>query len=297
MMRQMIKINLDKCNGCGICIQACHEGALELIDGKAQIIKDDYCDGLGNCLPVCPMDAISFEMREAVDFDEEAVVENMIKLGKEVPDDLKSFIKKDSKQQKNVEQSQSQNKNTATEKNLLTPTKAGTPLKEISLTQNNTPHKCPGSMAKSFSPQNSSLQSLSNHQSPQESNHEQSQLRQWPVQIKLAPSNASFFDNAHLLIAADCSAYSYANFHKDFMRNKVTLIGCPKLDDVDYTEKLTEIISNHSIKSVTLVRMEVPCCSGMEKAVVNALKRSLQKTDILIPWNIVILSTDGKIIE
>ena len=277
----MIKIDTDKCNGCGICVNACHEGALEIVDGKATIIKDDYCDGLGNCLPVCPTDAISFEMREAVDYNEEAVVENMIKLGKPVPEDLQAFIKPTAS-------------NPNTKKQSIT-------IENMSPKQEKAPHQCPGSMMKSLNPQAAMGKNTTNTaQTPLQAPTAQmtkSQLKQWPIQIKLAPINAHFFDNAHLLIAADCCAYSYANFHNEFMRNKITLIGCPKLDNTDYSEKLTEIIVNNNLKSITIVRMEVPCCSGMEKAVTTAIKQAFQKTDKLIPWQVITLSTDGNILE
>ena len=202
MIRKIIRIDEERCNGCGACAAACHEGAIEMIDGKAKLTREDYCDGLGDCLPACPTNAISFEEREAPAYDEAAVLA--------------------SKQYK-------------------------------------------GS----------------------------SELMQWPVQIKLLPIRAPYFDGANLLIAADCTAYAYGNFHKEFIRNHVTVIGCPKLDAVDYTEKLTEIIRNNNIKSVTIVRMEVPCCGGIE----NAAKRALQASGKFIPWRVVIISTDGKILE
>lgn len=261
MIRQMIKIDTDKCNGCGICINACHEGALEMVNGKATIIKDDYCDGLGNCLPVCPTDAISFEMREAAGYDEEAVVQNMIKLGKPVPEDLQAFIKNTTP---------ITNTNTASIPNTVANINTASILSTMPNTNNNL---------------------IPNMKTAQ------SELKQWPIQIKLAPVNAQFFNDAHLLIAADCCAYAYTNFHSEFMRDKVTLIGCPKLDSTDYSEKLTEIFVNNNLKSITVVRMEVPCCSGMEKAVTTALKQAFQKTDILIPWQVVTLSTDGKILD
>ncbi len=198
MIRKIIKIDEAKCNGCGACAAACHEGAIEMINGKAKLTREDYCDGLGDCLPACPTDAISFEKREAPAYNEAAVLA--------------------AKQQK---------------------------------------------------------------------------LSQWPVQIKLVPVNAPYFDNANLLIAADCSAYAYGNFHNEFIRNHITLIGCPKLDEGDYAEKLTQIIANNNIKSVTVTRMEVPCCGGIE----NAVKRALQASSKLIPWRVVTISTDGRILD
>ena len=220
MKRRIIEIDRDKCNGCGACAKACHEGAIAMIDGKAQLIRDDYCDGLGDCLPVCPVDAISFVEREAAPYDEAAV-------------------------------------------------KAGTGF------------GCPGQALREIkhTKENSSISG-------------ESQLRQWPVQIKLVPVNAPYFDNADLLIAADCTAYAYAGFHHDFIRGRVTLIGCPKLDMVDYTEKLEAIIAQNDIKSLTILRMDVPCCGGIE----FAAKTALQKSGKFIPWNVVTISTDGEIL-
>ena len=195
MLRKIIQIDEDKCTGCGICVDACHEGAIGLVNGKAKLMRDDYCDGLGDCLPTCPTGAISFIEKDTLAYDEEAVKKHM----------------------------------------------------ETS----------------------------------------------WPVQIKLAPINAPFFQHAKLLIAADCTAYAYANFHQEFMRNKVTLIGCPKLDGVDYSEKLCDIIRMNSIESVTIVRMEVPCCGGLE----NAVKKALQESKKFIPWQVVTISIDGKILD
>ena len=230
MIRKIIKIDEEKCNGCGACAAACHEGAIEMINGKAKLTREDYCDGLGDCLPACPTNAITFEEREAPAYDEMAV--------------------KKAKMQKH-----------------------GMTL----------PCGCPGTQSKAIT---------------REENHSvgtpaQTQLRQWPVQIKLVPVNAPYFENANLLIAADCTAYAYGNFHNEFIRNHITLIGCPKLDEGDYTEKLTHIISNNNIKSVTIVRMEVPCCGGIE----NAAKNALQASGKFIPWQVVTISTDGKIID
>ena len=228
MIRKIIKIDEEKCNGCGACAKACHEGAIEMISGKAKLTREDYCDGLGDCLPACPMDAISFEEREAPAYNEEAVL-----LAKE---------------------------------------------KKTSL-----PCGCPGTQSKKLEKQTSSIFA------PLVS----SQLSQWPCQIKLVPVNAPYFDGANLLIAADCTAYAYGNFHNEFIRNHITLIGCPKLDQGDYTEKLTEIIKNNDIKSVKIVRMEVPCCGGIE----NAAKSAIQNSGKFIPWQVITISTDGKIIE
>lgn len=232
MIRQIIKIDEDKCNGCGLCASACHEGAIGIVDGKAKLLRDDYCDGLGNCLPVCPTNAISFERREAAAFDEAAVLANQQEI------------------------------------------KSAPPL----------PCGCPGSQAKSLT--------HSTQNSPALSDPIQSSLMQWPVQIKLIPVNAPYLDGANLLIAADCSAYAFGDFHNRFMKNHITIIGCPKLDNGDYTEKLTEIIRNNDIKSVTVCRMEVPCCGGIEQAAKSALMASGK----FIPWQVVTISTDGKII-
>lgn len=207
MIRRIIEIDEDKCNGCGACAAACHEGAIGMGDGKAKLLRDDYCDGLGDCLPTCPTGAIRFVEREAAAYDEQAVLENQKKAA-------------------------------------------------------------PAGI-------------------------QPSQLAQWPCQIKLVPVNAPYFQGAKLLIAADCTAYAYANVHQEFMRGKVTIIGCPKLDDVDYSEKLTQILENNDIKSVTILRMEVPCCGGLEMAAKKALKESGK----FIPWQVVTISIDGKILD
>lgn len=234
MERKIIKIDRDKCNGCGACAAACHEGAIQMIDEKAVLTREGYCDGLGDCLPACPVNAISFEIREAPAYDEQAVLK--------------------SKEMKKINQ----------------------PL----------PCGCPGSQLKEFNKNSETEQKEINLKF-------QSHLRQWPVQIKLVPINAPYFDNANLLVAADCTAYAYGNFHNDFIKNKITLIGCPKLDSIDYSEKLTQIIATNNIKSVTVVRMEVPCCGGIE----NGVKNALQSSGKFIPWQVVTISTDGKIIE
>ncbi|MGL4606784.1 MAG: ATP-binding protein [Eubacteriaceae bacterium] len=241
MIRKIIKINEDKCIGCGRCVDACHEGAIGMVDGVATLLRDDYCDGLGDCLPSCPVEAISFEEREAAAYDEKAVM---------------------AKTQGNKEEA-------------LEPLPCG----------------CPGSSSKVI--ERGPIESSSKADKTTEKGGVESQLSQWPVQIKLAPVNASYFKNANLLIAADCSAFAYGNFHEDFIKNKITLIGCPKLDAVDYSEKLTEIIRKNSIKSITVVRMEVPCCGGIVSAVTQALKNSGK----MIPWQVHTISTDGKILE
>jgi len=234
MIRKIIKIDEEKCNGCGICVNACHEGAIKMIDGKAKLTREDYCDGLGDCLPACPVNAISFEEREAAAYDESAV-------------------------QKAKEQ------------------KLSAPL----------PCGCPGTHSKAIHRQSCT------RNIPSEAYVNTSRLNQWPVQIKLVPVNAPYFNGANLLIAADCTAYAYGNFHNEFIRNHITLIGCPKLDEGDYTQKLTAILENNDIKSVTVVRMEVPCCGGIELAVKNALKESKK----FIPCRVVTISTAGNTIE
>lgn len=230
MIRRIIKIDTNKCNGCGLCAEACHEGAIGMIDGKAALLREDYCDGLGDCLPACPMNAIMFEEREAPAYDEEAVRKaKMEKMG----------------------------------------------IKQ--------PCACPGNQSKTMQRGQSNGFPLG----------VESQLMQWPVQIKLVPVNAPYFDGANLLIAADCTAYAYGNFHADFIRNRITLIGCPKLDSGSYVEKLTAIIANNNIKSVTIVRMEVPCCGGIE----FAAKQAIQASGKFLPWQVVTISTDGRILD
>lgn len=241
MIRTIINIDKEKCNGCGICVNACHEGAIAMIDGKAELIRDDYCDGLGNCLPACPTGAITFVEREAAAYDEAAVEENM---KKKVP----------APQHQNI------------------------------------PSGCPGSQARALR-QAAEVKATTSAVSAPSADME-SQLQQWPVQIKLVPINAPYFDGAHLLIAADCAAYAYANFHDQFIKNHITIIGCPKLDEGDYSEKLTAILTNNNIKSVTVVRMEVPCCGGIQNAAINALKNCNK----MIPWQVVTLSTTGEIL-
>lgn len=233
MIRKIIKINEDKCNGCGACAAACHEGAIEMINGKAKLTREDYCDGLGDCLPACPVDAISFEEREAPAYDEAAVLA--------------------AKAQKSAK-----------------------PL----------PCGCPSMQVKSLG--DKAKEPPAPLAAPA-----RSQLSQWPVQIRLVPVNAPYFNGADLLIAADCTAYAYGNFHNDFIRGRITLIGCPKLDQTDYAEKLTEILANNDIRSLTVVRMEVPCCGGIE----NAAKKALQESGKFIPWQVITISSDGRIVN
>ena len=227
MIRKIIQIDQEKCNGCRACVDACHEGAIAMVGGKAQLMRDDYCDGLGDCLPNCPTGAITFVEREAADYDEEAVIKHMAAHGRVYKG------------------------------------------------------RCPGSEAHAVTPE-----------AAKESRQgEASQLRQWPVQLKLVPPHAPYFNGARLLIAADCTAYAYARFHDDFIKGHITLIGCPKLDDIDYSEKLTEIIRQNAIQDVTVVRMEVPCCRGLEMAVKKALDQSGKSLDLQVK----VISPDGRI--
>lgn len=239
MIRKIIHIDQDKCNGCGLCANACHEGAIDIINGKAQLTREHFCDGLGDCLPACPTGAITFEEREAPAYDEAAVKESQ---------------RKKADQQTNV----------------------------------CTGGGCPGSRFMQLdSKDNNSDATTVRDTRPV------SRLAQWPVQIKLMPIKAPFYDGAKLLIAADCTAYAYANIHEDFMKGKVTVIGCPKLDDIDYSEKLTEIIRDNDIKSVTILRMEVPCCGGIQMAA----QKALQNSGKFIPWQVITISRDGRILD
>lgn len=279
MIRKIVKIDEDKCNGCGLCIGGCHEGALKLIDGKAKLITDSYCDGLGACLPACPTDAISIIERDAAEFDEEAVAENMAKALK-VADQTQTVNATAAKASNTEKTSHLEKVPAIAPIQINLSPKASVP---------NLGCGCPGSHSKTIERKIPAAKVTSTT----ENNSTQSHLRQWPVQIKLVPANAPYFDNCHLLVAADCTAYSYANFHNEFMKNKITVIGCPKLDDVDYAEKLTQILKLHEIKSLTVIRMEVPCCGG----IVNSVKSALSGCGKLIPWNVITISTDGSIIE
>ncbi len=231
MIRKIIEINEEKCNGCGACAKACHEGAIGMVNGKAKLLRDDYCDGLGDCLPTCPTGAITFVEREAAAYDHEAV-------------------------------------------------QAARHQKE----ESSLPCGCPGSQSRSIERKEAA---------PTVTEFASSQLRQWPVQIRLAPVNAPYFKGAKLLIAADCTAYAYAAFHEKFIKGHITLVGCPKLDPVDYSEKLTQILRENDIQSVTVVRMEVPCCGGLT----HAVKTALQNSGKFLPWQVVTISTDGRILD
>ncbi len=262
MKRKIITIDEKKCNGCALCVSACHEGALKMIDGKAKLISDSYCDGLGNCLPECPTGAITIEEREADAFDEEAVKKNI--------------------ESRNGPLSESLSES----RNVPSPC----PSSPAPVAQH---MGCPGSHARIIDrgtadkPQQEAVQKV------ESSGRADSQLGQWPCQIKLVPVNAPYFENAHLLVAADCTAFAYANIHQDFMKNKITIIGCPKLDEVDYSQKLTQILAKNHIKSITVLRMEVPCCGG----IVHAVKNALISSGNMIPWNVVTISTDGSIVD
>ena len=233
MIRKIIKIDAEKCDGCGLCVDACHEGAIAVVDGKARLLREDYCDGLGDCLPVCPCEAITFEEREAAAYDEAAVKTHQAREA------------------------------------VAEPLLCG----------------CPGTNARALGRSGPAGETPAANAA--------SELRQWPVQIKLVPANAAYFENAHLLVAADCAAYACGGFHSRFMKNRITIIGCPKLDSDDYSEKLTQIIAGNNIKSATVVRMEVPCCGGIEQAVITALKNSGK----FLPWQVYTLTTGGNIRE
>ncbi len=240
LIRKIIHIDQEKCDGCGVCADACHEGAIDMIDGKAKPVRENFCDGFGDCLPECPAGAITFEEREAPAYDEAAV--------------------KEAKRMRNQEQK---------------------------------PDGCPGSRMRELNARFDNKTGQENTRETDLTRRPVSRLRQWPVQIKLIPVKAPFFDGAKLLIAADCTAYAYANTHEEFMRGRVTLIGCPKLDGVDYTDKLTEIIRENTIKSVTIIRMEVPCCGGLQRAAEQALRNSGK----FLPWRVVTISIDGNILD
>lgn len=246
MNRKIVSIDEKKCNGCGICATACHEGAIEIINGKAKLISDEYCDGLGDCLPGCPVGAIEIIERDASDYDEQAVKERMESKAK---------------------------------------------------AEHAVPCGCPGTAARSIvraSLKKAGTAKSINIEKERESAEENlSELRQWPVQLKLINPKASYLKNADLLVAADCTAYAYGDFHKEFIKNHITVIGCPKLDDVEYyKEKLKEIIELNDLKSITVVRMEVPCCGG----IVNAVKTAMLEAKTIVPYREVIIGTDGSIL-
>ena len=267
MKRKIVEIDETKCTGCGLCASACHEGAIAMVDGKAKLVKDDYCDGMGDCLPKCPAGAIKIVEREAAAYDEKAVQEQMKAGGM------------------------------ALHPEGHTPPPGGLDRRSLG------GGGCPGKAMRTFNRAEENGRAVAPRPPlrraegcpPYQDGYGSvpSQLAQRPCQIRLVPVKAPFFNSAKLLIAADCTAYAYANFHQEFMRGKVTIVGCPKLDPVDYSEKLTEILRENDIKSVTIVRMEVPCCCGLEMAA----KKALQESGKFIPWQVVTISLDGRIIE
>jgi len=269
MIRKIITIDEEKCNGCGLCADACHEGAIGMVNGVAKLLRDDYCDGLGDCLPSCPTGAITFVEREAAAYDEAAVLENIKK--------KEAVQNSGEKKAGGCPGTHAKTIVREVEDDGLEPLACG----------------CPGSSSKPIVRENDGCECGCTEEKATASDAPMAQLNQWPVQIKLAPVNAPYFNGANLLIAADCTAFAYGDFHNRFMKNKITLAGCPKLDSVDYSEKLTEILRINEIKSVTVVRMEVPCCGGIVTAVTEALKKSGK----MIPWQIVTITTDGKVLE
>ncbi|MBQ2462040.1 MAG: 4Fe-4S binding protein [Clostridia bacterium] len=266
MVRKIIHIDEEKCNGCGICADACHEGAIEIIDGKAKLVRENFCDGFGDCLPGCPMGAITFEEREAPAYDAQAVkkAQEEKKMGQMNADNMEAMM------HEHHEGGCPGSRMMQFKREDMPAAPGVMPGMAQGMTLGMAPEAAPAAYAKPAS-----------------------RLAQWPCQIKLLPTQAPFFNGAKLLIAADCTAYAYANMHEDFMKGNVTLIGCPKLDAVDYSEKLTEIIRDNDIKSVTIVRMEVPCCGGLQRAAETALRNSGK----FIPWQVVTISRDGRILD
>ena len=265
MKRRIIQIDEEKCNGCGACANACHEGAIAMVDGKARLMRDDYCDGLGDCLPACPTGAISFVEREAAPYDKAAAEAHVAakraaegKLPCGCPGTYSRELKRE----------------------------AAEDVAAKRAAEGKLPCGCPGTYSRELKREAAEV-------SAPRGSAAASRLSQWPVQIKLAPVRAPYFDGAKLLVAADCTAFARADFHERFIKGRVTLVGCPKLDGVDYAEKLTEIIRNNDIKDVTVVRMEVPCCGGIE----DAVKRALMASGKFLPWQVVTVAVDGKILD
>ena len=278
MIRKIIHIDEEKCNGCGACASACHEGAIGMVGGKARLLRDDYCDGFGDCLPACPTGAITFTVREAAAYDEAAV--------------------KAAQAQKAAANAETEKPGTAGGASLHTTADGGNAPATVKAPAMH--GGCPGQRLRRLGGDTAEggaagghTETADNAATPGFSGFAPSWLGQWPCQIKLVPTNAPYFAGAKLLIAADCTAYAYARMHEDFMRGKITLIGCPKLDAVDYTAKLTEIIRENDIRSLTVVRMEVPCCGGLEAAAKTALRASGK----FIPWQVVTVSVDGHLID
>ena len=288
MTRQIVKIDEEKCNGCGLCAAACHEGAIGMVNNKAKLLREDYCDGLGNCLPVCPTGAISFEQREAPAFDEAAALNKTAVKAEAKPtggQPEKLACGCPGTQSKIIKRAENE------------PCNCGGHTEEK--TPETLPCGCPGTQSKSIKHNENEpcacggTSCQENENTCESAEKNTSKLSQWPVQIKLVPVNAPYFNNANLLVSADCAAYAYGDFHNRFIKNKITLIGCPKLDMGDYADKLTEIIKNNNIQSVTVVRMEVPCCGGLE----HAVKTALQNSGKFIPWQVVTIGTDGEILD
>lgn len=282
MVRQIIHIDEEKCIGCGLCADACHEGAIAMVNGKAKLMREDYCDGFGDCLPACPADAISFVTREAPAYDAAAVEAAKLEKASKTTNEAKPVAATTS---------------TATSSTISGLKLTGAPVhtgcpgsRAQSFSQQTPTHTgCPGSAAKSLQATHACLGSSSRDLEAVGS----SALSQWPIQIKLVPINAPYFNGSDLLIAADCTAYSYSRFHEDFIKGRITLIGCPKLDEGDYSEKLAEIFASNEIKSIHLVRMMVPCCGGLARAVANAIAACGKQ----IPCTITTISPQGEIIR
>ena len=286
MLRKIIKIDEEKCNGCGLCATACHEGAIDVINGKAKLVRENYCDGLGDCLPGCPTGAITFEEREAPAYDDAAVKKTQEKAKMEA---VKMTVEEimqleDENERRKLLKAKMQEEVGADMRHGGCPGSRAMKLSHDSRPSTNT-SGCPGMRSEALG--------LAAEEATPGASRQAPRLAQWPCQIKLVPTKAPFFEGAKLLIAADCTAYAYANMHEDFMKGRTTIIGCPKLDAVDYSEKLTEIIKNNEIKDVTIVRMEVPCCGGLEIAAKNALRASGK----FIPWQVVTISRDGRTLD
>ncbi len=253
MKRRIIEIDRDKCNGCGACASACHEGAIGMVNGKAELLRDDYCDGLGDCLPACPTGAITFVEREAAAYDEAAVLAA---------------------------------KNARAHGETPSGAMSGAAAGGVS-------QGCPGSRSREISHAQHSAQAQAQAQTQAQTVEQPSRLQQWPVQIKLVPTRAPYFDGAKLLVAADCTAFAHGAFHERFIKDHIVLVGCPKLDGTDYSKKLAEIIRENDIQSVTVARMEVPCCAGLE----HMVKAALQASGKFIPWSVAVISLEGEVLD
>lgn len=289
MIRKIIHIDEEKCNGCGLCATACHEGAIDMVNGKAKLVRENYCDGLGDCLPGCPTGAITFEEREAPEYDDAAVKKTQEESRKAAMNMTTEEIMKieDENERRKLMMAKMKEEGGMHHAQGGCPGSRAMQLQSEGVPSANTAG-CPGSRSEELTGNDVNISRAES--SP---GRAVNRLAQWPCQIKLVPTQAPFFDGAKLLIAADCTAYAYANMHEDFMKGRTTVIGCPKLDDIDYSEKLTEIIASNDIKEVTIVRMEVPCCGGLEQAAKNALQASGK----FIPWQVVTISRDGRILD